>query len=696
MHAGRFDGARDGGGRGRSASAGRGGGRRSFGDRADDGRGGGRRSYADRAESERGRGRGGRRGGRGDYRRENVRDEPPPLSNAPPSLSPLVRKPARPSVFLGAREWNKLPLLATTVDAVRGAGFALPARVQELAGEAMLGPQPPPRASARRAKGERKDFQHTRAFAITAPAGAGKTLAFLVPMLDALARRDRETDGPPPAGRPPFALVVAPTSELCQQTHNVLKSLSAAGLKCRSVLATGGAALKTQRKSLEMGVDVVVATPGRAAALVAHGALALTDLRFYVLDEVDVLLREEGDLAPPEAPTPPEDQRRHGRGGGGPPRPPDDPLDALTSPVAEIDASADEEFYDEDDTGFEPEEERPTLDDFPALVQAIAQRAIAYAERRAGPPEDDLRVVCTTATLPPGAASRLLEWFPAIRLVKAPGLHQTQGGCEEVVIDCSGGLPVVEGSEPNEGSEPDATPRRETTRGGRSGGRGGGRIQYTPQDGLKRKGAALLGLLNSPEFAAHRRWIVFVNTVESARQVENLLKRHDKSGNTYRVLAFHAAIAPKAARNHLDAFRQEPGSAAARIALPKGLSAPARQGASRDGSYDPFAADFVAPERRKRVEDIPLVLVSTDRASRGMDMPHCDHVVLFDFPRDPSEYLRRAGRTARGKDGTGRVSVLVLGRQVPLARGVVEMSRSGTPLTAEPSGGGGGGGGGVV
>jgi superfamily II DNA/RNA helicase len=43
---------------------------------------------------------------------------------------------------------------------------------------------------------------------------------------------------------------------------------------------------------------------------------------------------------------------------------------------------------------------------------------------------------------------------------------------------------------------------------------------------------------------------------------------------------------------------------------------------------------------------------------------YCEHVVLFDFPRDPSEYVRRVGRTARGAGGQGTVSSLVLGRQV--------------------------------
>lgn len=56
------------------------------------------------------------------------------------------------------------------------------------------------------------------------------------------------------------------------------------------------------------------------------------------------------------------------------------------------------------------------------------------------------------------------------------------------------------------------------------------------------------------------------------------------------------------------------------------------------------------------------------RASRGMDSTHVDHVVLFDWPRDPSEYVRRVGRTARGAGGEGAVSILVLGRQVRSVR----------------------------
>jgi ATP-dependent RNA helicase DDX18/HAS1 len=97
--------------------------------------------------------------------------------------------------------------------------------------------------------------------------------------------------------------------------------------------------------------------------------------------------------------------------------------------------------------------------------------------------------------------------------------------------------------------------------------------------------------------------------------------------------------------------------------------------------FSPFEQEFMKPPKAGRA----MVLVCTDRASRGIDSSHVQHVVLFDFPRDPSEYVRRAGRTARGAGGQGVVSVLVLGRQVRLAKDVMERNEKGLPIHRVPS-----------
>lgn len=62
-----------------------------------------------------------------------------------------------------------------------------------------------------------------------------------------------------------------------------------------------------------------------------------------------------------------------------------------------------------------------------------------------------------------------------------------------------------------------------------------------------------------------------------------------------------------------------------------------------------------------------------------------DHVVLFDFPRDPSEYVRRVGRTARGAGGKGKAFVFAVGKQVSLASKIMERNRKGRPLHDVPS-----------
>ena len=114
-----------------------------------------------------------------------------------------------------------------------------------------------------------------------AATGTGKTACFALPILERLPEGDR--------GRLPSSLVLVPTRELALQVsqafHGYGKEIGA-----RLVAIYGGAPARHQVDALRRGVDVVVATPGRALDLCSRGALVLDDIRTLVLDEADEML----------------------------------------------------------------------------------------------------------------------------------------------------------------------------------------------------------------------------------------------------------------------------------------------------------------------------------------------------------------------------------------------------------------------
>ncbi len=121
---------------------------------------------------------------------------------------------------------------------------------------------------------------------VQAATGAGKTAAFLLPLLQRLLQQPGVVDARP---RRLSLLVLSPTRELAQQTASIALQLAPA---LKTVVAVGGLSINPQMMALRGGAQLVVATPGRLLELTRQNALRLAELHAVVLDEADRLLDE--------------------------------------------------------------------------------------------------------------------------------------------------------------------------------------------------------------------------------------------------------------------------------------------------------------------------------------------------------------------------------------------------------------------
>ncbi|HEY2874291.1 MAG TPA: DEAD/DEAH box helicase, partial [Reyranella sp.] len=114
-----------------------------------------------------------------------------------------------------------------------------------------------------------------------AQTGTGKTAAFALPVLQHLAA-SKERAQP----RSPRALVLAPTRELAVQIGRSFDTYGR-GLGLRLGMVIGGLGFGRQIETLNRGVDILVATPGRLLDLMNQGHAKLGNVSFFVLDEAD-------------------------------------------------------------------------------------------------------------------------------------------------------------------------------------------------------------------------------------------------------------------------------------------------------------------------------------------------------------------------------------------------------------------------
>jgi ATP-dependent RNA helicase RhlE len=116
-----------------------------------------------------------------------------------------------------------------------------------------------------------------------AQTGTGKTAAYILPVLNRILHAET---------RHLNTLIIAPTRELAQQIDQQIEGFGYfLGVSSMSVYGGGdGATWDQQRKALEEGADIIIATPGRLIALLAAGTIKFGHLEHLILDEADRML----------------------------------------------------------------------------------------------------------------------------------------------------------------------------------------------------------------------------------------------------------------------------------------------------------------------------------------------------------------------------------------------------------------------
>jgi superfamily II DNA/RNA helicase len=145
--------------------------------------------------------------------------------------------------------------------------------------------------------------------------------------------------------------------------------------------------------------------------------------------------------------------------------------------------------------------------------------------------------------------------------------------------------------------------------------------------------------------------LVFCNTAASCRAAQYAL-----SEAQIETLAYHGELNSNVRAENLQLFRKS---------------------AAATANADDIDS---SPER---ITSATRILVCTDLAARGLDVPQVDHVVMFDFPLNALDYLHRSGRTARGLSQQaegGRVTALVSKRDKVLANAIQLAVQKGEPL----------------
>jgi ATP-dependent RNA helicase DeaD len=156
--------------------------------------------------------------------------------------------------------FSKLGISDDVVNAVKDLGFENPTPIQEQSIPVLL--------------------EGNNDFVGLAQTGTGKTAAFGLPLLELIDFKSNK----------PQALILCPTRELCLQITSDIKNFSKNISGANVVAVYGGANIMQQLREIRIGVQIVVATPGRMLDIIGRKAIDFSNVKFVVLDEADEML----------------------------------------------------------------------------------------------------------------------------------------------------------------------------------------------------------------------------------------------------------------------------------------------------------------------------------------------------------------------------------------------------------------------
>lgn len=118
-----------------------------------------------------------------------------------------------------------------------------------------------------------------------AQTGTGKTAAYVLPIINELSKGNHPENSV-------NAVIMAPTRELALQIDQQIEGFTYyVPISAVAIYGgTNGIAWEQQRRGLEMGADIVIATPGRLLSYIKLGVVDLSSVSFFVLDEADRML----------------------------------------------------------------------------------------------------------------------------------------------------------------------------------------------------------------------------------------------------------------------------------------------------------------------------------------------------------------------------------------------------------------------